>query len=502
VNYETTLLPLARMTALWVWLAALALIAYWSHRLYGPRAMILAAWWFALSPNLLAHGPLITQETPIVASMTALALLFWVFLRTGDRRAFVASAVVAGLAFSCKYTAALAPPILGLLWCISRWKDGDRRPARIVAAVAAGMIGFSAIMALTDIVITGGALLPMSERTGAHPSFDGKFGPTAERGIRWLAEASLPQDWAGFARQLLMQRGGAPAYLFGAIRESGWVHYYLVALAVKVPLMFWLVMAARAALARRLPSAGQDWVLPVAAVAFVVIASIGSTRNLGVRYMLPAAPLAIVWISAMAEGRRWSRRLAWAGLAAQAVAIASIHPYELSYFNALAGGPIGGRRILSDSNLDWAQGLKPLARLQHERPELRDLTLFYFGDTEPDRYGVVGQCYTVRAANANEHLPRTLAPRTTYLAVSASLQWGPWASSGFFLPLEGVEPIGYTDDTTIAIYRTAEIPVFQAAGEVLAEVHTESLAKAQAGDSTLPSPWQGERSVGRGRPRK
>ena len=120
--------------------------------------------------------------------------------------------------------------------------------------------------------------------------------------------------------------------------------------------------------------------------------------------------------------------------------------------------PIGGRRILSDSNLDWAQGLKPLARLQRERPELHDLTLFYFGDTDPARYGVAGRCYTVRAADANSHLPEKLAPETTYLAVSASLQWGPWGATCLFLPLHGIEPVCFTDDTTIAIYRTADLP--------------------------------------------
>ena len=142
--------------------------------------------------------------------------------------------------------------------------------------------------------------------------------------------------------------------------------------------------------------------------------------------MLPVAP----WRSS--GSRRWPKDRTgldawpWVGLAAQALAVASIHPYELTYFNVLAGGPIGGRRILSDSNLDWGQGLKPLARLQRERPEFRDLTLYYFGDTEPARYGVAGRCYTVRAADANSHLPAKLAPETTYLAVSASLQWGPW----------------------------------------------------------------------------
>jgi hypothetical protein len=457
-QHEADLLVLTRTSALWIWLAAFGLVAYWSRRLYGPRAMVLASWWFAMSPNLLAHGSLATTEIPIVASMTAMALLFWTFLETGDRRAFIASAMVGGLAFSCKFTSVVVPPILALLWIVGRWRDGSRTPGKLALRVAGGMAAYAAIMGATDVLITGGAMLPISEQTGHHPSFAGRFGPAAAQWIGRAIETPIPQDWAGFVRQTIMQKSGGPSYLFGDVRGTGWRYYYLVALAVKVPLAFWLIIGLRTALARRIPSAGRDWALPVAAVAFLAIASLGSTRNLGVRYMLPIAPLAIVWISGLADGKNWASRLAWGGLAAQAITVASIHPYELSYFNVLAGGPVGGRKILSDSNLDWAQGLKPLAQLQCERPELRDLTLYYFGNTEPERYGVAGRCYTVRSAHPNEHLPATLTARTDYLAVSASLQWGPWAASGYLRPLEGVEPICYTADTTIAIYRTSDVP--------------------------------------------
>jgi len=168
--------------------------------------------------------------------------------------------------------------------------------------------------------------------------------------------------------------------------------------------------------------------------------------------------MAIVWISALAEEARWPRRLAYVGLAGQALAVVSIHPYELTYFNALAGGPIGGRHVLSDSNLDWGQGLKTLARLQRERPEYRDLTFFYFGEIDPALYGVAGQNYLVRAASANLHLPERLSPGTKYLAVSASLQWGPYAPPGLFRPLNGIEPVCYTDDATIALYRASDLP--------------------------------------------
>ena len=134
-----------------------------------------------------------------------------------------------------------------------------------------------------------------------------------------------------------------------------------------------------------------------------------------------------------------------------------IHPYELTYFNAPAGGPAGGRTILSDSNLDWGQGLKSLVRLQHEDPAYRDLTLYYFGGTEPARYGVAGRSYTLRAEEPNSNLAPTLSADTRYLAVSTSLRWGPWAPAGYFRPLESIEPVRFTDDATIAIYRASDV---------------------------------------------
>ncbi len=183
----------------------------------------------------------------------------------------------------------------------------------------------------------------------------------------------------------------------------------------------------------------------------------GSRRNYGFRYLLPLAAPAIVWVSGLAEGARWPRRLGWAGVLALGATVARIHPHELTYFNELAGGPIGGRRILSDSNLDWGQGATALARLQAVRPELRDLTLYYFGDTDPAHYGVVGRRIVFDAIRLPALMPPELEATTEYLAVSASLQLGPWGPEGYFAKLGGVEPVAYTDDSTIAIYRASDV---------------------------------------------
>ena len=88
-----------------------------------------------------------------------------------------------------------------------------------------------------------------------------------------------------------------------------------------------------------------------------------------------------------------------------------------------------------------ARGPSALARLQARRPEFRDLTLYYFGDTDPAHYGVVGRRYVIDAGDRHPDLPPTLAADTAYLAVSASLQWGPWGPPGYFRRLDPLPPV-------------------------------------------------------------
>ncbi len=461
IEHQARLLPLIRIGGSWIWLAALGLVAVWSRSWYGDRAMALAAMIFAFSPNLLAHGALCTMEMPLVATSSAMVFAFARFLQGGRRGWLWASASVGGLAFSCKFTTVLIPPILGAIWAVDLWRRRDpARPrwpqgVRALKTLVGGMVGYGAILVLSNLLVTGFATISLSPRTGSHPVLDSRLGPTVAAWASTILEAEYPQDWVGFARQVILQKGGGPSYLFGERRSSGWWYYYLVAMAVKVPLGFWLLAAVRSRF--RPGDDRQGWIIAVYVSLFLAAALVGSKRNYGVRYLLPLAPPAIVWVSALANSG-WGLRLARrAGLVAMGVAVGSIHPYELSYFNLITGGAEGGRRILSDSNLDWGQGARSMARLQATQPRFRDLTWFYFGDTNPAWYGVVGPCYQFDAHRSPEGLPDRLSASTAYLAVSASLQWGPWGPSGYFAALDKLRPVKYSADMTVAIYRTADL---------------------------------------------
>jgi hypothetical protein len=463
-THEPTLIALARISSLWLWIIAILVTARWAHELWGPRAGILAAWVFALEPTILGHSALVTMEGPILAASAALLYTWWKFLITGRRSWFWTTAVVAGVAFSCKFSAVLWPPVCGLAWLIQKVGIRREKPAFALARVTAGMLLFLLTSLAVDFVVTGGAMLAPSERTGEHPSLDrfGALQPVLAR----LYETPLPQDWVGFAIQTRHQRSGGPSYLFGEVRDQGFWNYYPFALAVKASLGFLALLALR--LIVRVPAAPDRgaW-FPALAVGLVFLACIiGSKRNYGVRYLLPLASPSIVWISGLAQRGRKSRVAAWCAVGAQAAALAFAHPNELAYFNAFVGGPQGGRAVLADSNLDWGQGLVRLAKLLKERPELSDLTLFYFGNTSPNNYGITCKSYVFDAVSVPSGLPPALAVDTDYLAVSASLQFGPWGVPGYFDGLAAAEPVALLDDASIAIYRATDIePTAQAKEE-------------------------------------
>ncbi|WZO99532.1 glycosyltransferase family 39 protein [Isosphaeraceae bacterium EP7] len=456
IGHQAELLTHMRIGSLWIWILGLIAVATWARQAEGPRAMAFAAWLYALSPNLLAHAGLVTMEQPLVTASAIQFWLFWRFLRFDESRSFWTSAMVGGLAFSCKFTAILFPPLFALAWASERYRRGGIEGWKMLARMSASMACYVLVLLAADLVITAGATLPLSEQVDHHPKFEARFGARATRLFSFALETPIPADWVGFAIQGRHQSGGGASYLLGQRSLWGWRSYYLIALAVKLPLSVFALALVRLTIGRRPALRSGDLLIPVTLVAFLVLTSLGSSRNYGLRYLFPLAPAAIVGLSSLAERSRLIRRLTLIGLAGQAFAVASIHPHELTFFNVAAGGPMGGMIILADSNLDWGQGARSLARLQLAEPAYRDLTFYAFGDTDPGFYGVVGRRIVVNADDIHSGLPERLEAETPYLAVSTSLIHGPWGPAGYFDDLKRLRPVAQTDDRTILIYRTPD----------------------------------------------
>ncbi|HUE17557.1 MAG TPA: hypothetical protein VMR25_25615, partial [Planctomycetaceae bacterium] len=210
--------------------------------------------------------------------------------------------------------------------------------------------------------------------------------------------------------------------------------------------LLWLVIPG--GIARR-PSVQLMILLP--AVVMIGVAE-GSPMQLGIRYVLPAIPFLILFAS---QSARWLdykifpfRALTTAVLAAWMLLSVRYHPHHLAYFNELAGGPLGGREHLLDSNLDWGQDLGGLKEIL-DKHGWGEIGLAYFGTVPPSALGIA------------YHIPPSRIPQPGRFAVSVNFEQGRphWVRTprgeirpvdinefGYFRFFEPIARIGYSID--------------------------------------------------------
>jgi hypothetical protein len=155
--------------------------------------------------------------------------------------------------------------------------------------------------------------------------------------------------------------------LLGEVRSQGWWYFFPVVLAVKTPLPFLLLALLGIGFSVRAFVPRQAWreLVPAASALAILLVSLPSPINLGVRHILPMFPLLAI-AGGYAMVRLWGARtfssacrvLAVGLLLWLAVESAAAHPDYLSYFNQVAGKR--PERILVESDLDWGQDLNRL----------------------------------------------------------------------------------------------------------------------------------------------
>ena len=110
-----------------------------------------------------------------------------------------------------------------------------------------------------------------------------------------------------------------------------------------------------------------------------------SSLNLGIRHVLPIYPfLYAACAIALFDASRRIRIAAAVLVVAQALTAVIAYPSYLSYFNPLIGSARNADRVLIDSNLDWGQDLRRLARWTREN-DIDVIRVHYFGAGNVER---------------------------------------------------------------------------------------------------------------------
>jgi hypothetical protein len=393
-----------------VWRAARA----WGGSAAGLLALLL---WVAL-PETLAHAAIAGVDLPTGLAFFGATLAWLGFARTGAWRRWIPAALWTGAAFLTRFSAVQLFAIFAALAALVPAPRGRRRAVWIGLA----LLPLVAVLALDSGYLFQVSLRPLGELELHSPAMLG----LAHR--LPALRVPLPDAWISGVDYLgfLAQPGSKASFVLGQVTRQHVWWYFPLAIAVKWPLgLLGLLALAAFTAARRAPTRRawrRDAALLVPA-AVVLLSSMASNLDYGVRYVFPMLPFLCVWIatslarpavgvSAAARAGAPARRtvIAVATAFAALVVLESVGalPYPLAFFNRLAGGPGGGDRIVNDSNVDWGQGLIAL-RADMKRLGISRVRLAYHGTTDPAVYGIDYDVYLGEAP----------APGDRWLAVSS-----------------------------------------------------------------------------------
>jgi hypothetical protein len=395
----------ARLGTLPFFLIALASAWALARGRRDPFAGLIAVALTSTLPAFIAHGALATTDMAFAGTflLATLALDRW-FEGPSVPRASALGASV-GLALLTKFSLLVFFPVAVLAFLVAR--RIARLPARPVQ-IGGDLLGWFALAGQVALAVLATALVTWAGYRFSVGRIDSLtpevkdwlhvLPPVADRvGLTgWLLRTPLPAPelWHGLRFLAAHDAAGHDAYLLGKNSEHGFLAFYPVALAVKTPLPFLALLVLGAPmLARRRPDLWLAQAVGLTALGILLV-SLRSHVNLGIRHVFVILPLVAVAI-ARAAGQElvdWHgrRRVAAAILVAALLCVqtgiaVAARSKELGYFNALAGADPA--KILLDSDLDWGQDLFELRREARAR-NIDVLKVAYFGTLRQCQHGL------------------------------------------------------------------------------------------------------------------
>ena len=268
----------------------------------------MTAGFVSFCPSLLAHGALATPDIYLTAGMIGALWAFDWLLRKPGWAPALALGFAMGAASLCKFTGLL---LFGILPAVAlglyAWQPVGRRAAESApwAFSRRTWLWGACAVAFGIVVINAGYLFDGSlTLLGRYPFQTKPFQSLQNLLPGWLPVPLPYYYFLGWDVQLGEEH--YLSYLLGQLREGGFPHYYVVGLLVKTPCPI-LALATLAWLCGGLPTRREVPML-VTAAALLAFFSLGSHKNIGVRYVLFLFPLMGVWIGRLTCAKLWKTR--------------------------------------------------------------------------------------------------------------------------------------------------------------------------------------------------
>ncbi len=377
-------------------------IALWqtARKWFSEGAANFALALFAFSPGMIAHFSVMAVDgiSTLMIFLTALQVARW--WRDPSTKQTALLGVVLGLLLLAKF---YTPPMFVLAFALVLiLKPGGWKPNPLQWNWRQGF----AVFLIAGFVVWAGYFFHVSrvsfERGHATVTFPNRGenvgipyrGKDFNFSVPFHANFNIMVPAAEYLEGVWLvkehNKFGHPTFLLGRISRMGWNLYYPIAIVLKWPTIVLLCALAGSVLAiRRRITLPPDWRVMLLFPALLFAMAIFSSIQIGDRHILPLYPFLLLlaagtWEWAK-EKRRW-RIVLIAAVVLNGADVLRYAPDYLSYFNIFVK-PDKSWTLLSDSNVDWGEGLLALREYQQQHPN-EELHLSYFGSVDPKIYGI------------------------------------------------------------------------------------------------------------------
>ncbi len=368
-------------------------IALWfaTRDLFSEAAANVALALFAFTPSIIAHFSVVTTDGigALFVFLAAWQLVRW--RRDQGRAQTVLMGLVLG---SMLLTKLYTPPevLLALVLMLvlrqgggwNGWRSLNWKPMLVALGIALLTFWAGYLFHVSHLTVGNGEVVA---------SFPNR--PTRTWVTKSQAQLNLlvpaGEYVEGLREVAFSNRRGRPTWFMGSIYPRGGPRsYYPVAIWLKWPTVLLAMFVASLVLGvRRISrSPGDLLVLSLFGLVFLVFA-LQSRLAIGERHILPLYPFALLIAGGIWEhARRHRAAMAMVVLALCLNAADALRyaPDYLAYFNIFVRQQTSWQ-LLTDSNLDWGQGLIALRRYEQQHPDEVG-HVAYFGSVDPKLYGI------------------------------------------------------------------------------------------------------------------
>jgi len=530
---------LAARIAMTVFPLLLALMVFLATReMFGTAMALIALALMVFEPSILAHGPLVTNDMALACCLFGAVYAFWRYVVNPNAWRLAAAGMAGGLTLAAKHSGLILFPIWFLLALVEllapsrgRQESDDYPRGKADGPQSTGVLATTSVGQDTDATVLR-SRRKLALRLLLALIVVGVFSVTVLWGFyrfRYRAAAGAPAPILASYLGAVRSQGTAaaiavagqahllpeaylaglayfystdsrPTYLLGTRYSHGVWFYFPTTLVIKCTLGFLLLLVLAPFALVRGPAGRREilWML-IPAVVFLG-ASMTSNLNIGVRHVLPIFPFIIVLASVGA----WvlaRRHRAWLAVVSGLVLIHAASslrafPNYLAYSNELWGGPSETYRVLTDSNVDWGQGL-PAVKHYLETHAATPCWLAYFGSVDPAYYHLPCKLLTVFSAGIWERpldeIPPVIEGTVLVSASEMSGQiWGP----GELNPYEqfrSARPVACLAGSILVYQGSFQVPLASALSRLWNVATLENrgqfdaaLAEARAAESLAP----------------